>query len=53
MNLNEMIWIDLPSLQSITLGRYALCGRDDDSCSLTLRGMIDVIRDDFNRFAKA
>ena len=53
MNLNEMIWIDLPSLQSITLGQWALCGRDDDSCSLTLRGMIDVIRDDFNRFAKA
>ena len=53
MNLNEMIWIDLPSLQSITLGKGALGGRNDDSCSLILRGMIDVIRDDFNRFAKA
>ena len=54
MNSNEMIWIDLPSLQSITLGFGALAGRyDDSSCSLTLRGMIDVIRDDFNRFAKA
>ena len=52
MNLNEMIWIDLPSLQSITLGGAALMGRDDSSCSLTLRGMIDMIRDDFNRFAK-
>ena len=48
-----MIWIDLPSLQSITLDYYALFGRDDDSCSLTLRGMIDMIRDDFNRFAEA
>ena len=48
-----MIWIDLPSLQSITLGKGALWGRDNDSCSLTLRGMIDVNRDDFNRFAKA
>ena len=53
MNWNEMIEIDLPSLQSITLGIYALCGRDDYSCSLTLRGMIDMNRDDFNRFAKA
>ena len=54
MNSNEMIWIDLPSLQSITLGQYALEGREyDDSCSLILRGMIDVNRDDFNRFAKA
>ena len=53
MNLNEMIVIDLPSLQSITLGECALDGRYDDSCSLTLRGMIDVIRVDFNRFAKA
>ena len=54
MNSNEMIWIDLPSLQSITLGCEALEGRkDDESCSLTLRGMIDMNRDDFNRFAKA
>ena len=54
MNWNEMIWIDLPSLQSITLCRSALDGRrDDDSCSLTLRGMTDMIRDDFNRFAEA
>ena len=54
MNLNEMIVIDLPSLQSITIGWGALFGRyNDDSCSLTLRGMIDVIRDYFNRFAKA
>ena len=53
MNWNEMIVIDLPSLQSITLGKCALEGSDDSSSSLSLRGMIDVIRDDFNRFAKA
>ena len=47
MNLHEMIVIDLPSLQSITLGQYALEGRyDDSSCSLTLRGAIDVIRNE-------
>ena len=38
MNLNEMISIDLPSLQSITLGWAALQGKwRDDSCSLTMR----------------
>ena len=37
MNLNEMIEIDLPSLQSITLGKCALYGRNDDSCSLIMR----------------
>ena len=53
MNLNEMIWIDLPSLQSITLGEFALYGRYDMSCLLTMSGMIDINRDYFNRFAKA
>ena len=44
MNLNEMIWIDLPSLQSITLGKSALCGRlVDDSCSLTMRSNNEMI----------
>ena len=43
MNLNEMIIIDLPSLQSITLGQYALEGRDDDSCSLTMRSNNEMI----------
>ena len=44
MNLNEMIVIDLPSLQSITLGSCALCGRDeDDSCSLTMRSNNEMI----------
>ena len=38
MNLNEMIDVDLPSLQSIQLGRGALAGRwKDDSCSLVMR----------------
>ena len=46
MNLNEMISIDLPSLQSITLGEYALCGRVDDSCSLTMRSNNEMIGND-------
>ena len=43
MNLNEMIVIDLPSLQSIQLGENALKGRDDDSCSLIMRSTNDMI----------
>ena len=47
MNLNEMISIDLPSLQSITLGQYALTGRfDDTSCSLTMRSNNEMIRNE-------
>ena len=46
MNLNEMIVIDLPSLQSITLGSSALYGRDDDSCSLRMRSTNEMIRND-------
>ena len=42
-----MIAIDLPSLQSITLGWRALEGRDNDSsCSLTMRSNNEMIRDD-------
>ena len=48
MNLNEMIWIDLPSLQSITLGEYALYGRNNDSCSLTMRSTNEMIRNEWN-----
>ena len=44
MNSNEMIEIDLPSLQSITLGEYALAGRkDDDSCLLRMRSTNEMI----------
>ena len=43
MNLNEMIWIDLPSLQSITLGGGALEGRFDNFCSLTMRSNNEMI----------
>ena len=43
MNLNEMIVIDLPSLQSITLGEGALYGRYDDSCSLTMRSNYEMV----------
>ena len=46
MNWNEMIVTDLPSLQSITLGRYALCGRSDDSCSLTMRSTNEMVRNE-------
>ena len=46
MNLNEMIKIDLPSLEFMTLGGYALCGKEGVSCSLTLRSNIDTTRSD-------
>ena len=46
MNMNEMIWLDLPSLQSITLGYAALFGRDDDSCSLIMRSSNEMNRND-------
>ena len=43
MVMNEMIVIDLPSLQSIQLGYFALGGRrDDESCSLTMRSMNEI-----------
>ena len=46
MNLNEMIDLDLPSLQSIRLGPCALEGIDGNSCSLTLRSMNELILND-------
>ena len=46
MNVNKMISIDLPSLQSITLGEGALNGRNDESCSLKMRSNIEMIRND-------
>ena len=46
MILNEMISIDLPSLQSITFGEDALVGIKDESCSLTLRSMNEMIVND-------
>ena len=46
MNLNEMIVIDLPSLQSITLGKWALDGRNDESCSLKMRSNNEMIRNE-------
>ena len=38
-----MIVIDLPSLQSITLGKCALRGREYDSCSLIMRSTNEMI----------
>ena len=44
MNSNEMIDLDLPSLQSITLGEGALNGRKNSpSISLTMRSNIEMI----------
>ena len=43
MVMNEMIVIDLPSLQSIQLGDAALEGRRyDASCSLIMRSMNEI-----------
>ena len=47
MNSNEMINVDLPSLQSIQLGESALYGRwKDDSTSLRMRSNNEMIRYD-------
>ena len=46
MNSNEMIDVDLPSLQSIQLGGWALEGSGDDSCSLILRSNNELILND-------
>ena len=47
MNSNEMIDIDLPSLQSIQLDHGVLAGKyDDGSCSLTMRSNIEIIQYD-------
>ena len=43
MNSNEMIDVDLPSLQSIQLGWCVLHGINVDSCSLTLRSNNELI----------
>ena len=43
MNSNEMIDVDLPSLQSIQLGYYALFGSYADSCSLIMRSNNEMI----------
>ena len=48
MNMNEMIWLDLPSLQSITLGYAALFGSyDDSSCSLIMRSNNEMNRNEW------
>ena len=46
MSLNEMIDVDLPSLQSIQLGDSALEGRWDDSSSLIMRSNNELIGND-------
>ena len=42
MVMNEMIVIDLPSLQSIQLGTLALAGRNVESCSLIMRSNNEI-----------
>ena len=43
MILNEMIDVDLPSLQKIELSYCALQGMPDDYCSLTMKSNNDMI----------
>ena len=43
MSLNEMIDVDLPSLQSIQLGKSALYGSCDESCFLRMRSNNEMI----------
>ena len=43
MNMNELIDVDLPSLQSIQLGDWALEGSRNKSCSLILRSNNELI----------
>ena len=43
MKLNEMIVIDLPSLQSIQLGYAALYGKDDSTSSIILRSIYIIL----------
>ena len=43
MILNELIDVDLPLLQSIQLGYEALAGKYDDSSSLTMRSINELI----------
>ena len=38
ISINSNYLSDLPHLKSIQLGWCALCGDDDDSCSLIIRG---------------
>ena len=44
--MNDFNWqiIDLPHLNSIKLGNWALAGDDNSSCSLMMKGIIDMNR---------
>ena len=45
--MNEMNSIDLPKLQSVQLGWWALYGKwDDESCSLTMRSNREMTGND-------
>ena len=43
------ITIDLPSLQSIQLGGYALAGEDSSSCSLKMQSIEIQNQTEYNR----
>ena len=43
MNVNEMINVDLPSLQSIQLGEWTLEGKNYYRCSLKMRSKDEMI----------
>ena len=45
--------LDLPSLQSIQLGDYALLGKDNYLCSLTMRSMKEMTINDRCRPSKS
>ena len=54
MNVNEMTDVDLPSLQSIQLGEWALEGKMNESSSLTLRSNNELYENDlFCRSSKS
>ena len=42
MRINEMNDLDLPSLQSIQLGQWALDGVLSESCSLVMRSIANI-----------
>lgn len=46
MRINEMNDLDLPSLQSIQLGQWALDGVLSESCSLVMRSMNKMTRNE-------
>ena len=40
--MNILVIIDLPKLQSIQLGWFALAGKSDEACLLIMRSMNEI-----------